>query len=37
MAASTEGEEIWAEIEDYQMPNGLLKAHAYCVLEARQT
>ena len=37
VAASTEGEELWAEIEDYQLPTGLLKAHAYCVVEARTT
>ena len=39
VAASTEGEDLWVEMDpaEYQMGSGLLKAHAYNVLEARTT
>ena len=37
MAVSTEGEELWAEYNDSQLSSGLLKAHAYCIIDAKET
>ena len=35
VTATTEGEEMWHDIDDKQLPSGLMKAHSYCVLEVR--
>lgn len=32
VVASTEGEELWAEVDKPYMPNGLMKAHSYNVI-----
>lgn len=36
LAASTEGEELWSESKDSDLSNGLLRAHAYSVIDTRR-